>query len=134
MMKIMKITFKITCLFVVVALTGCAEASFELGDTSSARQIFPVSESLTDDQVDITLDYYTYGSAKIRLFIDGKLSSTIKMKLMNSYPLTLGKDRYPSYSLLKDDARVVCVEHRAMEPQFYICDKTAELLQLLQEL
>lgn len=108
------------------------ESSFELAPSSRLPRWIQLPAGLRRDQVTVTLDYYIsplgrtatfslYDSHRQRLRkVSGSQRGDHPLTLKNSSPgFAPG---YPSYEVITIDGLTDVVEHRAMEPIFYMTD------------
>ena len=122
-----------------LVLTGSCgiipEASFELAPTSRLPRWIQLPVGLRRDQVTVTLDYYVSPlgrTAKFSLYDSHRrrLQRVIGSQ-RGDHPLTLKKPPlgfapgYPGYEVISIDGLTDVVEHRAMEPTFYMTDDAA---------
>jgi hypothetical protein len=92
----------------------------------------------------VTLNYYTNPLGSDAKFIlrdrNGKKLAEINGKIKNLYPLQLknppqGFDPgYPSYEVVVVNGVTEVIEHRKMEPVFYVADDPAVRKEILAEL
>lgn len=108
------------------AMTGCVESSFELATESRLPNWFTLPPGLTRADVSVTLNYYTVRGPKLIL----KDKTGKKLAEIN------GKERsyfsgYPAYIVITANGRTEIIEHKKMEPIFYISDDPAVRKKLL---
>jgi hypothetical protein len=121
-------------LILLASLSGCLESTFELAPESRLPRWFVVPEGKSRDQVRVTMDYYTKilggREAIFHLYENGNQSeveSAIGIQF-GSHPLELEREpsalpeRYPSYEIITVDGVTDIIEHRKMEPVFYMVD------------
>ena len=136
-------SFIIKCLLVAAALIitinfGCEmfpESSFELAPESRLPKWIQLPPGLTRSDVSLTMDYYIKpwgGSAgfflrdkKGRILKKqvGRTRCTVPFELENpprGYP-----KGYPAYEPITVNETTEIIEHRKMEPIFYVSDDTA---------
>jgi len=113
---------------------GCAESQFELAPESRLPKWFALPAGLQRADVTVTLSYYgpLVGSARTATVTfraaKGKTLSEVVANLRGREPLTLephsntGPIPYPSYEVLTANGISEVIEHRRMEPIFYISD------------
>jgi len=129
--------------FACLSLLGCEffpESTFELAAESRLPKWFSLPPGLTRAEVTITMSYYikpTGGTATFTLRDSNKaklaeVSGTTKgrypIELKNpppGYPLG-----YPSYEIITVKGITEVIEHRRMEPIFYVTDDPAVLAEL----
>ena len=127
--------------FVAVAalsLGSCGffpESSFHLAPSSRLPRWIVIPPGLSRDQVSVTMDYYVlpFGrTATFRLY-DSHNQQRIKLSghMRGDHPLTLKNPPpgfapgYPTYEVITINGMSDVVEHRAMEPIFYMTDDPA---------
>jgi len=127
---------RVTHLALVMALCaialGCSEANFELAPASRLPKWFTPPPGMQRRDVTVTMDYYappSGGTATFKMFDQrGRLLEKQHGELMSSEPLTFTPHiygqlpPYPSYEVITVNGIVDIVEHRAMEPVFYLTD------------
>jgi hypothetical protein len=114
----------------VFCLTGCIESSFELAPESRLPSCFDAPAGLTRGDLKVTLDYYTNGQAVFKLYKKGSLLSLQEAKgtSRGNKPIQLKNPpkgfpkHYPMYQIITVDGKTDVIEHRKMEPIFYITD------------
>ncbi len=111
------------------AATGCIESSFELANQSRLPKWITIPPSLTREKISVTMNYYTDASVRfIERDKSGKILTRINAKVISSHPLHLknsppGFDPgYPIYEVVSFESTVEIIEHRKMEPKFYVND------------
>jgi hypothetical protein len=122
----------------LLLLSSCGvfpESSFELAPSSRLPRWIELSAGLRRDQVRVTLDYYIsplghtatfslYDTQRRRLRkVSGSLRGDHPLALKNSASGSAAG--YPSYEVITIDGLTDVVEHRAMEPVFYMTDDRA---------
>jgi len=108
---------------------GCVESSFRLSSESRLPKWF-ASAAVPRDEATVTMDYYTGGLGRTARFIlrdgKGRLVAAGVGQLEGYSPLTVegrtGPDGHPSYEIITVDGITDVIEHRRMEPIFYITD------------
>lgn len=142
-MRHMKPMFGSVALFFVamsMLLAGCSffpEASFELARESRLPKWFVLPPGLSRTDVTVTMDYYSKASGRTATFIlldekmqkiaeaDGTLQGEKSHNLKN--PTAGFPPGYPSYEIVTVNGVTEVIEHRRMEPFFYITDDPAVL-------
>lgn len=137
-MRYMKPMFgSIALLFVAMSmlLAGCnlfPEASFELARESRLPKWFVLPPGLSRTDVTVTMDYYSKASGRTATFIlldkkkqkiaeaNGTLQGEKSHSLKN--PTAGFPSDYPSYEIVTVNGVTEVIEHRRMEPFFYITD------------
>lgn len=123
------------------AITGCLESTFNLASESRLPSWITLPPGLTRTDVSVTLSYYTNPLGSDAKFIlkdrKGKKLSKISGKVKNLYPLRQknppqGFDPgYPAYEVVVVNGTTEIMEHRKMEPVFYVNDDPAVRKELL---
>ena len=128
--------YKTVFLIALLALTACAESNFDLSKTSRIPKWFSMPAGLSREDVTVTLDYYIVPTEKSVFTLydkKGKELQRINGKRYGGYqyPLTLKNpppgypNGYPSYEVIIANGIIDVVEHRQMEPIFYMTDDPA---------
>jgi hypothetical protein len=108
------------------AITGCIESSFHLASESRLPRWIALPPGLTRKDVSVTLNYYSTLStlADDAKFIlrdkKGKKLTEVKGKVKH-HPWT----GYPAYTAVVVNGTAEIIEHRKMEPIFYVNDDPA---------
>lgn len=121
-----------------LSLPGCdffPESTFELASESRLPKWFALPKGLSRSDVTVTMSYYVRPSGRTATFT---LLNAKKQKLAEAKgtakglePLTLKNPRpgfppgYPSYEIITVNGVTEIIEHRQMEPIFYITDDPA---------
>lgn len=134
----MKNLCRLILLFITLGLSGCLESSFELADGSRLPSWFSPPAGKSREDVKITLDYYTNGNAVFKIFgkNDHIAFEKITGNAKNEKPIQLEKPadgfpkHYPMYQIVTINGVTEVIEHRAMEPIFYITDDPIILKEL----
>jgi len=127
-------TWLVMLIFLVVScqpLRGCVESEFTLSPESRLPKWFTLPSGLSRTDVSVTLAYYTMGKAKLTL--EDKQGKTLSEIVGEEswHPQTIKKKNssggfdpgaYPLYVIIKANGIVEVVEHKQMEPFFYITD------------
>jgi hypothetical protein len=130
-MRISRVALWIAAFGAVIAsvATGCQyfpESSFELANESRLPRFMTLPQGLTRADVSITMSYYVkpWGRTATFTMQDSKVTGKLKC----SEPFRLRKaagesaSDYPSYELVTVNGISEVIEHRKMEPVFYISD------------
>ena len=108
------------------ALAGCLEASFVLAPESRLPKWFDLPEGFERNDFVVTMDSWTVGPQvfKIRKKDGFFLYRKISIHCPNMRPLKPLKVpfEYPVYLVFTYEGVIDIVEHRAMEPVFYMTD------------
>ena len=103
-------------------LSGCAESSFQLSENSRLPAWFKLPAGLTRRDVSVTLDYYTvFFGDDTRLILKDK-SGKVLEKVSGKDVILTEPGAYPAYVLLTVNGVPEVLEHRRMEPIFYVSD------------
>ena len=120
----------------VMALAGCAESSFVLAPESRLPAWFEVQPGEARADVSVKMDYYVRSNGREASFalVDsrGHEYGTKHGTLQGLEPLTLQSSvaGYPSYEIVTVGGITDVLEHRRMEPMFYVTDDPAILKRL----
>jgi hypothetical protein len=108
---------------------GCVESNFTLAQDSPLPKWF-ASSGVPRDQATVTMDYHGGVAGRTATFIlrdgSGRRVARVVGELRGSMPLTLehygesGPIPYPAYEVVTVDGVIEVIEHRRMEPIFYI--------------
>ena len=117
------------------ALHGCSqlpESTFELARESRLPKWFTLPIGKTRSEVSVTMTYYigTSGRKSKLLLLDAKKQKIAEVSGAQEgpEPLKLKNPRsgfpagYPSYEIITVNGMTELIEHRQMEPFFYIVD------------
>jgi hypothetical protein len=106
-------------------LSGCLESSFQLSDESRLPLCIKLPPTAKRQDVSLTLNYYTnpFGS-NAKFILRNQGGEILEEVSGNERPIgeTQAGLRYPLYVLVEVNGIAEIVEHRAMEPIFYISD------------
>lgn len=143
LMKFMHRLFMVIYAATCLSLLGCdviPEASFELAHESRLPKWFTPPPGLSRSDVNVTMNYYVKSSGRTATFA---LINLKKEKLSEAEGTTKGLEPlqlrnpppgfptgYPSYEVIKVNGVTEVIEHRRMEPIFYITDDPAVLAEL----
>ncbi len=126
----------ILTVFMATGISGCMESSFILAPESRLPKWFDVPEGLLRNELKVTMDYYAYPGQRIANFTLQKDDSFFRLKKVTGiargkHPLKLDNPPegfpkgYPSYEVITVDGITDIIEHRKMEPVFYMTDDPA---------
>ena len=117
------------------AISGCVESSFQSANDSRMPRWVTLPPGLTRTDVSVTLNYYDNPLGRNAKFTlkdsNGKKLAVIKGKVKGLSPLQLrnppeGFDPgYPAYEVVVAGGVTEIIEHRKMEPIFYVNDDPA---------
>jgi hypothetical protein len=133
---------KLLLLFLALTVAGSAigceyfpESTFELASESRLPKWTTLPPGLTRADVSITMSYYIkpWGSSAIFMLKDtkGQIRTKVNGKMKGSEPLQLKHPPlgfppgYPAYEIITVNGITDIIEHRKMEPIFYITDDPA---------
>jgi hypothetical protein len=142
MFKMIRRIDKFLLLFVALTIAGSAigcvwfpESTFELASESRLPKWINLPPGLTRADVSITMSYYTmpWGSSAIFILKDtkGKIRAKVRGKTRGLGPSQLKHPPpgfppgYPAYEVITVNGITEIIEHRKMEPIFYITDDPA---------
>lgn len=103
-------------------LTGCLESSFQLADESRLPVWIKLPPGLKRQDVSLTLNYYTnpFG-ATAKFILKNRRGDVLEAVSGTDKPIN-GVSEYPSFVLVKVNGVSEIIEHRKMEPIFYVSD------------
>ena len=120
------------------AMVGCEwfpESTFELASESRLPKWITLPPGLTRADASITMSYYIkpWGSSAIFVLKDtkGQIRAKVNGKVKGSEPFQLEHPPngfppgYPAYEIITVNGITEIIEHRKMEPIFYITDDPA---------
>jgi hypothetical protein len=123
---------------VCLSLLGCGffpESTFELANESRLPKWFTLPKELSRSDVNVTMSYYIKPSGRTATFtlLNAKNQKLAEVKGTQTglEPLMLKNPRpgfpsgYPSYEIITANGITEIIEHRKMEPIFYITDDPA---------
>ena len=126
----MKIYIKVILILLTLTITGCAESSFTLSQDSRLPKWFEVPEGMSRNDLKVTMDYYISGKTIFKLYKKGSFFYLKKvigitrddrpLKLQN--PPSGFPKNYPRYTVIIVIGMLDIVEHRKLEPVFYMTD------------
>jgi hypothetical protein len=126
------------CLLIAIpflAVTACGffpESKFLLSDESRLPKWFAFYAGPSRSQVAVEMDYYVSPLGRTATFTvkqrDGRIITAAKGKVRDDHPIYFGPSstdalrQYPRYEVITVNGISEAIEHRAMEPVFYISD------------
>lgn len=124
---------KIGLILLIVVIIGCAEGNFEIAEESRLPKWFKLPEGVRREDVTVTMDTYLFPTEKSIFKLwdkKGNKLSVVKGKRFGGYlyPKKLKNpppgypEGYPAYEVIIADGVIDIIEHRKMEPIFYITD------------
>jgi hypothetical protein len=119
--------------FVGIGMTGCEyfpESTFQLAPDSRLPKWITLPPGIARTQVSIEMNYYSnlWGSDTTFVLRDAKHQTLRKIygKVKCNEPILIkgrtGETGYPSYQVITVNGMSEIVEHKKMEPKFYISD------------
>lgn len=122
-------------------LLGCQqpESTFEIAKQSRLPKWFTIPDGLTRSDVTVTMTYYIKSSGRTAKFtlldrerhtiaeMNGSVKGLEPVQLKNAAASSSG---YPSYEIITVNGITEVIEHRRMEPVFYITDDASVLNEL----
>lgn len=137
-MKLMHRLFIAISAAACLSLLGCddiPEASFELARESRLPKWFTLPPGLSRSDVTVTMNYYVKPSGRTSTFnlLDANKKKLIEVNgtqkglepLRRKIPQPGFPAGYPTYEIITVNGVVEIIEHRRMEPIFYIADDPA---------
>lgn len=126
--------YKRLLIVTVIILTGCSEANFILSNESRLPKWFDNEKVISGESYKVTMDYYIYSftgrKAVFELYenddflykskVIGSMIGKEPFRLKN--PSTGLTEKYPAYEVINVSGTIDIVEHRRMEPVFYMSD------------
>ena len=129
-----------------LTVVGCnypPEASFQLADDSKLPIWFSLSPGLGRADVSVTMSYYIKPNGRTAVFkLHDKQNHTLGKvtgTLMGSAPVSVkgssqkGDAGYPSFEVITAQGVAQLIEHKKMEPKFYVVDDPALLRALIDQ-
>jgi hypothetical protein len=124
------------------AMVGCQyfpESTFELASESRLPKWITLPPRLTRADDSITMNYYSkpWGRSATFILQNGKRQTKVDGKVKGTGPLQLKNPPqgfppgYPSYEVITVNGMTDIIEHRRMEPIFYVTDDPAVWNELL---
>ncbi|MDD1750925.1 MAG: hypothetical protein LUO89_13750 [Methanothrix sp.] len=118
-----------------MTIAGCSESNFNIAKESRLPKWFSIPAGMSREDLNVTLDYYVAPEKSVYTLYD-KNGTKLSVKKGNRYggyihPKELKNPPpgfpkgYPSYEIIIVDGIIDIVEHRRMEPIFYMTDDPA---------
>jgi hypothetical protein len=103
-------------------LTGCLESSFQLADESRLPVWIKIPPGLKRQDVSLTLNYYSnpFGP-NAKFILKNRRGDVLEAVSGTDKPIN-GVSEYPGFVLVKVNGVSEIIEHRKMEPIFYVSD------------
>ncbi|MBV1872533.1 MAG: hypothetical protein KUG83_08305 [Gammaproteobacteria bacterium] len=127
--------FRLTIIILVSLLAGCLESEFELAESSRLPEWIILPDGMARNDVTVSLSYYTGNNFKLVLREKGSswFSSLQTIKGTNEHhPEYWGwaqddwpARNHPAFVVLSVNGETEIVEHKKMEPIFYIANQQA---------
>lgn len=128
--------FNFIIVLLVLTITGCSESNFDIAKESRLPKWFAIPAGTTREDFTMTLDYYIVPTEKAVFTLydkSGKKLSVKNGKRYGGYLYPKGLKSpppgfpkgYPSYEIIVVDGIIDIIEHRKMEPIFYLTDDPA---------
>jgi hypothetical protein len=114
-----------------MALNGCGffpEATFALSPASRLPSWFKLPPGNSRADITVSMSYYVQSNGRVARLemstLRGQTISSVTGTLRGLKPSVLpgSHDGYPSYEVISVNGVVEVVEHRALEPLFYVSD------------
>jgi hypothetical protein len=131
------VVFCITLTLIGLAI-GCEsppESTFELASESRLPKWITLPAGMTRANVSLTMNYHVWPWGRSATFVlrskKGQVLEKAKGKVRGSGPNQLKNSRagfppgYPSYEVITVNGMTEIIEHRKMEPTFYVSDDPA---------
>lgn len=128
----------------VLTISGCEyfpESTFELASESRLPKWFAIPPAHTRADVSVRISYFVKPWGRSATFIlqdtKGQILKRVSGKLKGSEPFHLKNPPqgfapgYPAYEIITVDGITEIIEHRKMEPIFYITDDVAVWKELM---
>jgi hypothetical protein len=127
---------KLGVIFIIIlSISGCLESSFEIGEESRIPSWFNISPELKRNELTVTLDYYTDGSAVFKLYKKGSYQVLDEVIGVVRDETPLERDgtswpagqlaTYPVYVVVIFQGNAQIIEHKERGAVFYISDDLA---------
>jgi len=136
----------ITIVFLSAEVVGCEslpESSFELANDSRLPIWFNLSPGLSRADVSVTMNYYIKPTGRSATFVlhdkENHILGRVTGIIRGSTPVSVkgssqsGITDYPSFEVITAQGVSEVIEHKKMEPKFYITDDPAVLRALMDQ-
>lgn len=115
---------------ILVGMSGCLESSFVLAPESRLPKWFEVPDGTSRNELEVTMDYYSTGESIFKLYKVNNFFALKKVTGIPRFPYSnylknspAGFPKgYPSYEVITVSGITDIIEHRKMEPIFYVTD------------
>jgi hypothetical protein len=116
--------------FLVLGCKYFPESTFKLASDSRVPKWITLQPGVRRKDIELTMSYYIKpwsGSASFTLRNDKHVVQQIDGKVVCKYPFSLtgSKSDYPSYAAVVVNGTTELIEHKRMEPIFYVTDDAA---------
>jgi hypothetical protein len=122
----------LTLIGLAIGCESFPESTFELASESRLPKWIALPAGMTRADVSLTMNYYVWPWSRSATFIlrskKGQVLEKAKGKVRGSGPNQLKNSRagfppgYPSYEVVTVNGMTEIIEHRKMEPTFYVSD------------
>ena len=142
-MQMLKAKWSLVLAILCFATAACGlfpESIFALSDASRLPKWFSLDAGPPRSQVTVEMSYYISPFGRPATFVmkrkDGSIIAKSNAKVRDDHPIYLGPPtsdplrQYPRYEVVTVNGISEAIEHRAMEPIFYVSDDTVVLNQL----
>ena len=144
MKRLVKLILPSLITMLLLAVIGCdslPESSFELAKDARLPIWFNLPQGLSRADVSVTMNYYVKPTGRSATFVlhDNKnhILGRVTGTLRGSTPMSVisssqsGNSSYPSYEVINAEGVSEVIEHKQMEPKFYITDDPAVVKALM---
>ncbi|UWZ84938.1 hypothetical protein [Occallatibacter riparius] len=119
------------------AISGCLESSFQLARESRLPKFIPIPPGLTREDISVTMNYYTALGNDAKFILKDRKGKKLakvsgKAKRLNPLKLKSPSQFYPDYEAITANRVTDIIEHRKMEPIFYVTDDPAVWEELMR--
>ena len=133
----MKYIFTILLIALATLLSGCEyfpESSFKLSNESRIPKWFELPENISRSDIEVVMNYYVKPWGRTAEFIlknkSNEVLDEVKGSQKGSGPQRPHGGKYPSYEIITVNEITEVIQHRKMEPIFYIVDDSETLKML----
>jgi hypothetical protein len=133
--KILLLFVALTIAYLAIGYGWPPESTFELASESRLPKWITLPPGLARSEVSVTMSYYVkpWGCSATFILKDtkGKTLTKVDAKVQGLEPLQLKNPPsgfppgHPSYELITSNRMIEIIEHRKMEPIFYVTDDPA---------
>jgi hypothetical protein len=128
----------VAVIFLCSAIVGCRyfpESTFQLANDSRLPRWFTLPPGLSRADVSVTMNYYIEPTGRSATFVlhdkENHILGKVTGTLRGSTPLSVkgssqsGTTDYPSFEVITAQGVSEVIEHKKMEPKFYITEDSA---------